>query len=291
MSSFVSPTVITLLFISLLVGCSSLNTLNAIIPDGDSTLTTNVAYGMENRQFLDIHHSNSKQKNLPIIVFFYGGRWQNGSRQEYAFVGQSLANRGFITVIPDYRLYPEVGFPTFIDDAAKATQWVIEHSQKLGGDPSQIYLMGHSAGAHIAAMLVANKSHFNATGVSPKQIKGLISLSGPLNFKITDNDIKQVFSAANHYPDTQPINFIDGTEPNMLLLHGVKDKTLFPDNSISFAKKTNQLGGNAKVITYKNMSHVGLLLALANAPFLYFAPVLDDIETFIKNNQSVKAAN
>ncbi|PCH86045.1 MAG: alpha/beta hydrolase [Piscirickettsiaceae bacterium] len=270
-----------------LSGCSSLNTLNTIIPDGDSTLVSSLTYGLNNRQKLDIYLPSTLTKKAPVIIFFYGGRWQSGAREEYAFVGQALANRGFITVIPDYRLYPEVEFPGFITDAATATDWVLKHIKQYGGDSSQAYLMGHSAGAHIAAMLVTNTSYLSNIGVSNKQIKGLISLSGPLNFKITDDDIKKVFSAASQYSDTQPITFVDGSEPNMLLLHGAKDKTLWPANSISMAEKVNRLGGHANIITYKDMSHVGLLLALANAPFLYFAPVLDDIEAFIKQKQTI----
>ena len=263
-------------------GCSSLNTLNAIVPDGDAIQISNLSYGPAEKQKLDIYQPTTFNKNTPVIIFFYGGRWQSGSRAEYAFVGQSLADRGYISIIADYRVYPSVEFPVFIEDAAKATTWVFEHIQHYGGNTKQVYLMGHSAGAHIATMLVTNKTYLPAAGIKQHQVKGVISLSGPLNFKITDDDIKAVFANANTYAETQPITFIDGSEPKMLLLHGKKDKTLFPSNSHSMAKKLNSLGGNATVITYKNMSHVGLLLALANAPFLYFAPVLDDIDSFIK---------
>jgi acetyl esterase/lipase len=274
--------VIALTMLLSLIGCSSLNTLNAIVPDGAAIQTSNSSYGPDEKQKLDIYQPSTFNNNTPVIIFFYGGRWQSGSRAEYAFVGQSLANRGYISVIADYRLYPSVEFPVFIDDAAKATAWVFEHIQDYGGDTKQVYLMGHSAGAHIATMLVANKTYLPAAGIKQHRVKGVISLSGPLNFKITDDDIKAVFANVNSYADTQPITFIDGSEPKMLLLHGKKDKTLLPSNSYSMAKKLNHLGGDATVITYKDMSHVGLLLALANAPFLYFAPVLDDIDSFIK---------
>ena len=270
----------SILFI--LGGCSSLNTLNAIVPDGDVTQNLNLAYGPEKKQKLDIYQPTTFNKNTPVIIFFYGGRWQSGSRAEYAFVGQSLADRGYVSVVADYRVYPRVEFPVFIEDAAKATAWVFEHIQHYGGDTNQVYLMGHSAGAHLATMLVTNKTYLPAAGVKQHRVKGVISLSGPLNFKITDDDIKAVFANASTYADTQPITFIDGSEPKMLLLHGAKDKTLLPSNSHSMAKKLNTLGGSATVTTYKDMSHVGLLLALANAPFLYFAPVLDDIDSFIK---------
>ncbi|MEO1889442.1 MAG: alpha/beta hydrolase [Cycloclasticus sp.] len=272
---------IVLLTALFLGGCSSLSTLNAVVPDGNSTLVANIQYGALAKQQLDIHQPAHLKTNAPVILFFYGGRWQTGSKEEYQFVGQSLAKRGFITVIADYRVFPNVEFPNFINDGALATQWVLNNIVRYGGDHSNVYLMGHSAGAHMAAMLIANKKFLAEQQVNITDIRGFIGLSGPYDFKITDDDIKQVFRQASSYKDTQPITFIDGSEPPMLLLHGQKDKTLSVTNSQHMAEKTNKMGGNASVILYKDMAHVGTLLALADAPFLYFAPVLDDIEHFI----------
>lgn len=271
-----------LIYILLLTGCSSLDTLNALMPDGDSTRVSNIGYGDHLRQRLDIHQPPEPYVNAPVIIFFYGGRWQAGARQDYHFVGQSLANRGFITVIPDYRLVPDVEFPDFITDGAKVIAWVLNNIQLYGGDPANVFLMGHSAGAHTAAMLTANKSFLTAQGVSSQRISGLIGLSGPYDFAIKDDDIKRVFKLANTYEDTQPIHFIDGTEPPMLLLHGYKDKTVLPKNSLHMAAKSIKMGGSADIFIYEDMAHVGTLLALADTSFLYFAPVLDDVERFIK---------
>jgi len=268
-----------ILLIALLTTLSacSLKTLNAVVPDGDSKLISNITYGSLNRQNLDIHTPNTLNTSAPVIVFFYGGRWQSGTKEEYQFVGQALAKRGFITVIPNYRLFPEAEFPVFIDDAASATTWVLNNIKQYGGDPSEVYVMGHSAGAHTAAMLITNKQYLDPR----HKLAGFIGLSGPYDFKITDADIKLVFRKAPSYQDTQPISFIDGSEPPMLLLHGKKDKTLSTKNSQHMAEKTIKMGGQAELVIYKDMAHVGTLLALADAPFLYFAPVLDDIERFI----------
>ncbi len=263
-----------------LSGCS-LSTLNAVVPDGPSTLISNLEYGKSNRQRLDIHQPNSLPSKAAVIIFFYGGRWQSGERAEYRFVGQALAKRGFVAVIPDYRLFPDVEFPHFIDDAGAVTRWVLKNIQQYGGDPSKVYLMGHSAGAHMAAMLISNKQYLNNQQVDHKDIAGFIGLSGPYDFKITDEDIKSVFRKANTFNDTQPIHFVDGSEPPMLLLHGLKDKTLSMKNSQHMAEKTIKMGGKAELVIYKDIAHIGTLLALADAPFLYFAPALDDIERFI----------
>jgi len=267
--------------ITLLTGCSSLETLNAIVPDGDATLTSNVGYGLHARQRLDIHQPAAPYTKAPVIIFFYGGRWQSGSRHDYQFVGKALAKRGFITVIPDYRLFPEVEFPEFIADGAKATQWVLENIPLYGGDPSRVILMGYSSGAHLGAMLVTDKKFLAEQHVSIDQIHSFIGLSGPYDFNITDDDIQQVFRKAPSHDATQPVHFIDGSEPPMLLLHGYKDTIVLPKNSLSMASTAIKHGGRAELVIYEDLAHVGTLLALADTPFLYVAPVLEDIERFI----------
>ncbi|ORU90688.1 MAG: hypothetical protein A6F71_06950 [Cycloclasticus sp. symbiont of Poecilosclerida sp. M] len=268
-------------FLLLLTGCSSLDLLNAVTPDGNSKLQTNISYGSQRRQTLDIHVPSTLRESTPVIIFIYGGRWQSGTKEEYQFVGQALAKRGIMTVVPDYRLFPEVEFPEFISDTAKVTQWTLNNIEQYGGDPSQVHLMGHSAGAHIVAMLATNKTYLTEHAASLEQIKGVIGLSGGYDFKITDPDIKQVFRKAKDYPSTQPISFVDGSEPPLLLLHGKKDVTLSPTNSLNLATKVNELGGHAEYIIYDDMAHVGILLSLANNPMMYFPPLLDDIEKFV----------
>ena len=92
------------------------------------------------------------------MVFFYGGSWTTGRRGLYRFVGAALAERGIVTVLPDYRLYPQVKFPLFVDDGALAVAWVQKHAHEFGGDPHRIVLMGHSAGGHEAAFLATTGS-------------------------------------------------------------------------------------------------------------------------------------
>ena len=232
---------ITLLFIFTLLtttGCS-LKTLNAVVPDGNSTLVSNIQYGSLNRHHLDIHLPKNIQTNTPVIVFFYGGRWQSGERLDYQFVGQALAKRGFITVVPDYRLFPDTEFPGFIVDAAKATKWTLNNIQQYGGDTSQVYVMGHSAGAHIAAMLVTNKQYLSGQHVDSASIAGFIGLSGPYNFNITDEDIKQVFRQANTFNDTQPIHFVDGSEPPHAITAWKKGYNAMAEEQPTYGGKNN----------------------------------------------------
>lgn len=114
-------------------------------------------YGTLARQSLDIYTPIERDHAAPVVIFFHGGNWQTGTKSDYLFVGAALASRGFIVVIPDYRLYPEVRYPAFLEDGASAVSWTLRHLDEIGGDPDRVHLMGHSAGAYIAAMLALDE--------------------------------------------------------------------------------------------------------------------------------------
>jgi acetyl esterase/lipase len=156
-----------------------------------------------------------------VVVFFYGGSWQSGSRDTYRFLGSALARRGIVTVVPDYRVYPEVTFPTFLEDGAAAVDWVRDNVARYGGDRERIVLMGHSAGAHMAAMLAIDGRWLAKVGVEPRRdIAGLVGLAGPYDFlPIRDPTLQLLFEGANR-PETQPVTFVEGGEAPALLITG-----------------------------------------------------------------------
>src|SRR5688572_24770878 len=137
-------------------------------------------FGDEPRQVLDVYVPQSQGKDLrPVVIFWYGGMWLRGSKEQYRFVGAALANSGYVAVLPDYRLYPRARFPTFIEDGALAVKWVREHAHEFGGDPNAIFLMGHSAGAHTAALLALDGRYLQKVGGDSSWLRGWIGLSGP----------------------------------------------------------------------------------------------------------------
>ena len=183
-----------------------------------------ISYGTEARQVLDVYSPAPQSERPPIVVFFYGGSWQDGNRGEYRFVADALTSRGYITVVPDYRVYPEYRFPAFVEDGARAFRWVLDHAEEIGGDPERVYLMGHSAGAHIAAMLALDERYLLDAGVPEGSLAGTIALAGPYAFYPSRTaNVAPVFA---HLPDedlARPITFVDGNEPPFLLLHGAED--------------------------------------------------------------------
>lgn len=274
---------ILLLALAGLSGCSALDLLNAMIPSGSYVRTQDIAYGDLPRQKLDVYMPAraDKASRLPTVLFIYGGRWSDGKRQDYLFAAEALAAQGWVTIVADYRLYPEVRFPVFVDDMATAVRWARDHAGEYGGDPDKLFLMGHSAGAHIAAMLGADPRFLQARGLSPRQVRGIIGLAGPYDFlPLKDPDLKDMFGNGPELPQTQPIQHITGQEPPMLLITGQDDATVNPGNTRRLAQKIREKGGRAEDLYYPGYDHIKIIRVLA-APFRRGEPLLEDVARFI----------
>lgn len=279
MRRVVSVLVLPLFSLLMLSGCSPLEMLNATVSDNGYSSVLNLPYGNKPRQNLNIHVPKILNKNRDVVVFFYGGRWQYGSKDEYGFVADALTSKGFITVIADYRLYPQVDWREFVQDGASAYDWVVNNIEQYGGNPDRVFVMGHSAGAHIAAMAAVDES------LLPNTIKrpcGLIGLAGPYDFlPIRDEDVKRIYSTASSLDDTQPINFVNKGDPAMLLLHGVDDEAVKPGNSTRMAAKAKQVGVAAKANIYKGTDHIDILISLSST-FRSYSSALSDTADFIE---------
>ena len=262
-------------------GCAPAVLLNRTVDRAGLVEQRDIAYGPLPRQAMDVWRPTDGTVNLPVVVFFYGGSWQTGRRADYRFVAADLARRGHVVVVPDYRLYPEVGFPAFLQDAAAAAATARRMASGWGGDPTRVVLMGHSAGAHIAAMLALDPRWLAEAGDSRDRFAGLVGLAGPYDFlPITGRDIRAVFASAPDLRDTQPINFADRRAPPTLLLHGDDDTTVLPRNSQALAQRISGDGGQAQLRLYDGVGHVGIVLGFAQL-FRGRAPVLDDTAAFI----------
>jgi len=263
----------------LLSGCSPLGMLNATVSDDGYKTTANQSYGPDRRQELNVYVPNDVQDNADVVIFYYGGRWQFGNKEQYTFVADAFTSQGFVTVLPDYRLYPAVDWKDFIKDGASAYQWVHNNIAKFQGNPKRIFIIGHSAGAHIAAMLSADESLFKQ---ETKRPCGFIGLAGPYDFlPISDADVQQVFGSARDLRVTQPVTFVSKGDPAMLLLHGKDDTTVKPRNATRLAKRVAQSGDKAEVKFYEDVDHIDILISLSST-FRGFSPALKDSVNFIK---------
>jgi acetyl esterase/lipase len=267
--------------LGLITGCSPLSVINGLTPSDTYQAKNGIPYGKLERQQLDVYVPAKGADNAPVVVFFYGGSWNSGERGDYLFVGEALAERGFVTVIADYRLYPEVRYPDFLDDCALAVRWALAHIGEYGGDTRRVFLMGHSAGGYNAAMLALNPQYLNHAGVKVNDIRGLITLAGPFDFLPLQ---ARVTRAVFGYPDTsrmtQPIEYVTAAAPPALLLTGSDDDIVDPANSVRLAARLRSVGGSVKEVVYPKLGHRLLVGALAS-PLRSTAPVLDDVAAFI----------
>lgn len=270
----------------LLCACSPLQIVDTLTPSYSYQLTREQAYGQLPRQTLDIYRPNNDlAQAAPVVVFFYGGRWQTGAKEEYRFVAEALAARGFVVVVPNYRLYPQVRYPAFLQDCAAAVAWTSRHIGDFGGDPAQINLMGHSAGAYNAMMLGLNPQYLHQAG-NTAQIRSVIGMAGPYDFlPLTDPALQQIFGPESAWPATQPIRYARAGAPPVLLQLGGDDETVKPGNSERLAQRLQGAGAKVTLRNYDGLSHAGMIGALA-LPFRLNSPVLDDIEQFLRQHGS-----
>jgi acetyl esterase/lipase len=278
----ISPRLALLALVSALPSCAPVDILNATIPTRGLTITRDVAYGADPRQKLDIYQPDNA-KDAPVVVFFYGGSWEDGSRSEYRFVAAPLARQGFVVMVPDYRLYPQVLFPAFLEDCARAVAWSLAHAAAYGGDPRHLVVAGHSAGAYNAVMLGLDPTLLRQAGADRADLAGVVGLAGPYDFlPLTSDKLKAIFAPGGDGPATQPVTYVDGKNPPMLLLAGTDDDTVYPRNTTTLAARIKAAGGPVEERLYKGLGHIGLITAIAPL-FQARAPVLSAIVSFVRS--------
>lgn len=281
---------LTLLAVALLAGmlaaCSPVTALNALAPGDTHTRTAGVAYGPGPRQQLDVYKpaSAAPAGGWPVVVFFYGGSWNRGERGDYAFVGEALAAKGVLTLVADYRLYPEVRYPEFLRDSAAALAWGLSHAQGLGGNPRRVFVMGHSSGGYNAAMLALDARWLQAAGHRPGELAGFIGLAGPYDFLPIENpDVKPVFFHPDYPPGTQPMQHAAAGAPRSFIGAALDDKLVDPNrNARGLANKLQAAGVPVTLKLYDRVSHATLIGAFGR-PLRWLAPVLDDVAAFVND--------
>ncbi len=269
----------------LLGGCQSVlfAGLNSTSSQGDVEQHRGIVFDAAHRLELDVYRP-AHAEHAPVVVFFYGGSWARGERAWYRFVGLALAARGVLVLIPDYRKLPEVDLDGFMTDAALAVAWARAHAAEFGGDPQDVFAMGHSAGGHIAGLLATDPRWLGTDGLAPRDLAGFIGLAGVYTFlpdDADDDDMLAVFGSDGAGQErAAPLHFVHGGEPPMLLLHGVADHEVDPDNSRALAAALQAQHEEADLRLYPDVGHSTVLFSMAQ-PLRSHAPTLDDVLAFI----------
>lgn len=238
-----------------------------------------VAYADGPRKKLDIYTPKNPEGLAPVVFFIYGGGWKNGDRGDYQFVGRALAARGFVTVIADYRLVPEVQYPAFLEDNAQALKWVEDNIATYGGDKQRLFIAGHSAGAYGAVMLGLDRSFFRDYGVT-MPIRGIAALSGPYDFYPFEYDeVRNAFGKAANPEGTQPVNLVTPETPPMYLASGTTDPIVRVENTQTLAQKLKDQGVWVTERYYDGFGHMEPVFAIGSL-WRWRAPVLEDMVEF-----------
>ena len=276
----------------LLSGCSGAGALNTVSGRTGYALQPDVAYGDLPRQKLDIYTPNTAAPagGWPLVVFLYGGTWNSGERADYRFVGGALAAQGVLTLVADYRLYPEVRYPDFVTDSAKALAYGLDQAKRLGANPQRVFVMGHSAGGYNAAMLALDTRWLQAEGHRRQELAGWIGLAGPYDLFPTENpDVQPVFFHPNYPPLSQPIAFAPSDAPPTFLGAATDDPLVSPERStLQMAGKLRAAGVPVTLRMYPRASHVTLIGAFG-WPLRWAGPVLADVRTFIESPRAAAA--
>ena len=248
-------------------------------PSAAVRVAHDVVYAPGGRNSLDIWAVPDARRNRPVLVFWYGGGWVGGAKEDYGFAARAFAARGFVVVVPDYRLVPQVRFPAFVQDGAAAVGWVTRNIAHYGGDPTRIVLSGHSAGAYTVALLALDPRYLQAAGVDPVVVRAAAPLSGPYDFyPYTGSAIAAMGEAAPR--ETQPIAFVRPDAPHMLLVTGGDDVTVGPHNARDLAAALRRVGAPATLRVYPGLGHESIVMALSH-PYRGRAPVLADAADFL----------
>ncbi len=287
-----------LVMLATLAACSPIMLINALTPSSNFNKSTAISYvaGGNPRQQLDVYRPSDPVRASsaqPVVVFFYGGAWQEGERADYLFVAEALTQRGYVVVVPDYRVYPEVKYPDFLHDGAAAVAWTKANIDRYGGDRSRIFLMGHSAGAHIAAMLALDPTYLDAQKVPRNAVKGLIGLAGPYDFlPLTEPNVIALFASEPNLALTQPIYYVSTRTakpatalPPTLLLHGDADTRVLPKNSINLTRELRATGAAVEFDLLPGLSHaeiIGKFTRLLRGN----GNVVDRVDRFIRDNST-----
>ncbi len=255
--SFAATSVVSIL---LLAGCDKLGAYNYWQAGDFKPDIADLSYGDDTRQKLDLYLPDVAVQPAPLLIWFYGGSWDSGDKEKYAFVAKRFTELGYAVAIPDYRLVPDVHFPAFIEDSASAIAFMKDYAKNHGTQikTGPVMLAGHSAGAYNAVQVVADPAYLRDVGLASDDIAGIIGLSGPYDFHPYDVSATQIAFGDTPANKSQPVEMDLSAMPPLLLITGNRDHTVFPRNS----RRLAEIAPNAKLVEIEETGHARTLISL-----------------------------
>jgi acetyl esterase/lipase len=246
--------------------------LTAISSMRDVTITKDLHYGTDPRQALDIYQPDQDTVKpethhiggLPVVIFIYGGSWQSGDKEGYGFVGRSFAQAGYVSVVIDYRLAPKSVYPDYVNDSVSAISWVYQHIAQYGGNPNEIFVMGHSAGAFNAVAAVDDERFWKNSHVPTSAIKGVIGLAGPYSYDFRDYpDSRDAFPANGNPEEIMPDTHVRSDAPPNYLLTAENDKLVGIKNFMKMKRGLERANVPLETGVVPKLNHITMIVAMA----------------------------
>ncbi len=216
------------------------------------------------RQMLDIYVP-SGVKDAPVVLLVHGGAWRMGSKSspEFVSLARRLSREGIVVVVMNYRLSPQYKHPSHIEDVAAAFSWAKANISKYGGSGSNIFISGHSAGGHLVALLALDKRYLAKYNLSPKDIAGVIPISGPMVININRMQASQDWYRDAFDTDTttwrevSPIYYANPDAPRFLFICGEKDFDIPVSSSKELSRRLKEeYKIESRVVILPNYSHM-----------------------------------
>ncbi len=244
----------------------------------------NVTYSETHGLQLDVYTPRKIKEPKKILVFVYGGNWIHGKKSIYKFFGKGMARKGMVCVVLNYRLSPKADINEMAGDVAKAVKWVKTNCASFHGDSSNIYISGHSAGGHLAAMVTTDNSYFEKLNIT-NPIKGtvLIDAFGLDMYKyltVSQNPMDTMYKRTFTYEPANwkkysPIYYLTKKTPAMLMFEGGKTYPVIKQLDNEFYDKLKTFQPNAQLIIVKGKSHVPMIFQFINPHVKAYRHILD----------------
>ncbi len=255
----------------LLTACTPANAQNLVNATNSMRglkVVRNVSYGPDLRNKLDVF-APQDARNAPVILFIHGGSWSGGDKSGYSFVGESLARAGYVTGVMNYRLAPQNRYPSYVQDAALALQWLREHAREYGGLPNNLFVVGHSAGGFNAVELVDNARWLAEVNIPVRDVRGVIGIAGPYSYDFRTDSTRTAFPEGGLPDDIMPDRHVRPDAPPNLLLVAEGDRTVHPQNALNMEAALKKAGVSVERVVLPRLNHVTIVGALArNLNFL-----------------------
>jgi acetyl esterase/lipase len=259
----------------LLSSCASLHTQQKknIVYSKDQALTLNV-YSPK-RKTIDT-------KN--VLVFIHGGNWTTGKKSMYRFFGKGMAKKGIVAVVIDYHKYPTVTYPAMAMDAAQSLKWVKENISSFGGDTNKIYVSGHSAGGHLAALIATDKTYFDSIKIN-NPIKGCVLIDAfgldmysylKREEKYNYDVYRSIFTKdENQWKKGSPFFYLHEGMPKFIMFVGGRTYPGIVNDSNTFLLELKKYQSDAQLITVPRKRHAGMIFSYINPRKISYGQILE----------------